>query len=69
MFRDKTYFTLCQLAISIVNFFAGNEASLDTQKDINMKENLAYELPPSSIKMKKNISYEVPPFKDKDNRK
>ena len=43
---------------------------MDIQKDIKMKENVAYEVPPSRIKMAKNVSYEVnPTFKDQDNIK
>lgn len=57
---NKTFY-LCKIACHFYNYFAENEGSLDTEKDINMKENLAYELPPLRIKMKKNISYEAPP--------
>ena len=55
------------IAISVI-INAGNE-ELDTQKDIKMKENVAYEVPPSRIKMTKNVSYEIPPSTILDNRK
>ena len=44
------------MAISV----AGNEASLGTQKDIKMKENISYEVPPSRIQTTANVAYEVP---------
>ena len=51
------------IAISVI-INAGNE-ELDIQKDIKMKENVAYEVPPSRIKMAKNVSYETPPSRIK----
>ena len=43
----------------------GDEASSNTKKDIKMKENVAYEVPPSRIKMAENAAYEVPPSRIK----
>ena len=43
---------------------AGNEMSSDAQKqqiEIKMKENVAYEVPPSRIKVTKNEAYDCLP--------
>ena len=45
--------------ISVITI-AGNDASSNTKEkkvDINMKENVAYEIPPSQIKMTENEAY------------
>ena len=41
------------------SLFAGREASLDTQKDTEMKEPSVYEIPdpPSMMRMKENEAY------------
>lgn len=46
---------------------AGNEVSSETQKqaEIKIKENLAYEVPPSRIKMTENQAYSTLPIANK----
>ena len=46
-------------------FITGDEASSNTNKDIKMKENVSYEVPPSKIKTTENVAYEVPPSRIK----
>ena len=56
---------LCSCKHGYYSLITGNEASMNTSKDIKMKENVSYEVPPSRIKMAENIAYEVPPSRIK----
>ena len=49
------------IVVSVIKV-AGNETSSNTQKDIKIKENVAYEVPPSRIKMTENQAYSTPLF-------
>ena len=53
------------LMIYVLIIIAENEVSLNTQRDIKMKENVSYEFPSTRIKMAENVAYEVPPSRIK----
>jgi len=56
------YFVYTAASLIIYRTFAGSDAyAKKREKDISVKENVAYEVPPSRIKMTENEAYAILP--------
>ena len=56
------YFVYTAAGLIVCHTFAGNDDyTKKGEKDISIKENVAYEVPPSRIKMTENEAYAILP--------